>query len=56
MIKDKDSTNGEIVFQGKIECSFCKSDKYYNIVETPKEIPLLVCQYIINILEGEKQL
>jgi hypothetical protein len=54
MIKDKDNINGEMVIQGKIECSFCKSDKYYNIVETPKEIPLLICQYLKNILENEK--
>ncbi len=42
MAKKLNPQNGDFVIQGQIECAFCKSDKYYNIVETPKELPLLV--------------
>ena len=54
MIKSSDHKFADFVIQGQIQCSFCKSDKYYNIVETPKEIPLLVNQYLKSMLEKEK--
>ena len=54
MIKSSDHKQADFVLQGQIQCSFCKSDKYYNIVETSKEIPLLINQYLKSMLEKEK--
>ena len=46
MMKNMNPQNADVAIQGQIECTFCQSEKYYNFVETPKEIPLLINKYL----------